>query len=180
MSKRIENELSDAIHKIERYLEDRYRTSPILASIQLDSQTYFGDLGHPSRFLSIRYPKHHSELRFNLQRNSGSGVTHAWTLGQSTYVDDGLIQESEKDFHNLPNILRYLRDSYLGEEAASAFMSVGNKTFRIKNVRPPTTEELLDLDINPRDAKRFIAGIIPGDKNNPVYGVYDRAYLLRS
>lgn len=177
MSKRVENELSDAIHKVERYLEDRYRSSPVLVSVHLDPQTYFSDLGHPSRFLAIHYPKYSSELRLNLQRNSGRGVTHAWTLGQSTYVGDVLTHEIEKDFHTLPNVLGYLRDNYLGDEAPSAFIQYGNKKFRIRSVRPPTTQELLALDINPRAAHQFIAGISPDDR---YHRVFDRAYLLKS
>jgi hypothetical protein len=175
-SKRVENELSEGIHKVERYLEDRYRTSSVLASVHLDPQTYYNDRGWPSRFISIHYPNFSSEVRLNLQRNFGSGVTHAWTLGESTYVADILTYEFEKDFHNLPNILQYLRERYLGDQAASIFMSYGNKTFRVRNVRPPTVEELIGLDINPGAARHFIAAIPPGEK---YHHVYDRTYILK-
>jgi len=176
-SKRVENDLHEGTHKIERYLEDRYRTSPVLAAIQLDPQTYYNDRGWPSRFISIRYPEHHSEISLNIQRNFGSGVTHAWTLGQSTYVADILTYEFEKDFHNLPNILRYLRENYIGDQGASVFISYGSKTFRVNSVRPPTVEELTQLAINPRAAHQFITAIPSGQKY-PF--VYDRAYILKS
>ena len=107
-----ENEVSEGIHKIKKYLEDRYRSSPILASIHLNPETYYNDRKWPSRFLSIHYPQNASEVRLLLQRNSGHSVTHSWTLGHSTYVNNILTYEMEKDFHTLPNVLHYLRDNY--------------------------------------------------------------------
>lgn len=169
-----ENEVSEGIHKIERYLEDRYRSSQIMASVHLDPEMYYNDRGWPSRFLSIHYPNNSSEIRLILQRNSGHGVTHSWTLGQSTYVNNILIYEMEKDFHNLPNIMRHLRDNYLGEESASAWIHYAGKTSRIHNIRPPTVDELLGLDINPRDANKFIVGTLVSGTT----GVYDRSLLL--
>ena len=175
-STRIENELSEAVHKIERYIEDRYRTSPALVSVRLDPQTFYNDRGWPSRFISIHYPKFSSELRLMLQRNFGPGVTHPWTLGQSTYVADILTYEFEKDFHTLPNIMRYLREDYLGEESPSVYMDHGGRTFRVRNVRPPTLEELAGLDINPRAAHQFISAIPPGEK---YHRIYDRTFILK-
>ena len=109
-----ERDASEGIHKIVRYLSDRYRTSPIFASVALDPSTYYNDRGFPSRFLSLRYPDKKTEIRICLQRNVGA--SHAWYLGLTTYLHDNPTDEIELDFHTLPNVLRYLRDSHLGEE----------------------------------------------------------------
>ena len=174
-SKRAENEVFEGIHKIERYLEDRYRTSPVLVSVQLDPNTYYNDRGFPSRMIALHYSGNQSSIHLNLQRNVGA--EHAFTLASGTYVGGLLVHEVEKDFHTLPNILRSLRDDYLGDEGPSAFIKYGNRTFRIRNVRPPLDEELIALDVNPRAAHQFIVGTPPDDKYPRVY---DRAYLLKS
>lgn len=170
-----ERETAEAIHKVERYVEDRYRSLGGDASVRVHPETYYSDDGSPSRFLSVHYPSTRVEVRINLQRNTKG--KHAWSLGQSTYVHDQLTYEFEKDFTNLPNVLRHLRENMLGGDASpSAWLQYGGRTFLVRDVRPPTDEELIGLGVSPGARHQFVAGIPPGLK---YHAVYDRTYLLK-